>query len=358
MRGAMPIIRFFCFLGVILSLSSSASQALAGVRVSMADDLEKGRNFMVTTEIYYHKPEGFHVKKIDRAFLTAGRTKNITVLAVWPLLYSHTFTYAFHPAFYTDSAKSDKTPFALRTVELPTLRPQSWRHLLDSGDPPKGRGGSIIPGLVNHHFYVILSDYLPAFDRACIKEDLHQYLPLLRDLTAFAHRERVYKKSAVAVTPAQGPIPRQDDIEPQPETLERYRSEMDERLEEITAWLALEQDRRAAMHDWMDHFHKPEYVFREIMSDADRTRLLQWLDRSIEGATERTLHWTSQATGLVYTANFVGRISGKQGDVYGVNLTVDLNPILGLRNNRRYLKECYQGFYRNEDGSWNVRKRF
>jgi hypothetical protein len=236
----------------------------------------------------------------------------------------------------------------LRTVELPTLRPQSWRHLLDSGDPPKGRGGSIIPGLVNHHLDVTLSYYLPTFDRACIKEDLRQYLPLLRDLAALAHRERVYKKSGVVVTPAQGPIPRQDDIEPQPETLECYRREMDKRLEEITAWFALEQDKRVAMHDWMEHFQKGDYVFRKMMSDADRTRLLQWLDRCIEGDAERTLQWTSQANGMLYTANY--------GAGNSVNLTVDLNPILGLRNNRRYIGQSYPYFYRNAEGMWEVKQ--
>ena len=352
----MPILRFLCFLAVILSLFSSALQAYAGVQVTMADDLEKNRNFLVTTDIYYHRLEGHHVKHIDSSFLTAGGTKHITILAVWPLLYSHTYAYAMHPAFFTDSAKSEKTPFALRTVDLPTLRPQSWRHLLDSGEPPKGLDGGIIPGIVDRHFHGILAHYLPAFDRARIKEDLRQYLPLLRELAAFAHREGGYKKRPVAGMPGQGPIPLQGQGDPQTSILEHYRRELDGRLDEIIAWLALEQNKRAPMHDWMEHFQRGDYVFREMMSEADRIRLLQWLDRSIAGAAEGTLQWTSQATGLLYTASYDGTVSSDQGVGWGVNLTVDLNAILGLRNNRRYLEQSYPRFYRNADGTWNVKQ--
>jgi hypothetical protein len=349
-------LRFALFLVTVLTLCASTPQANAGVRIAMADDLEKNQNFLVTTDIYYRKLEGHHVKHIDSSFLTAGGTKHITVLAVWPLLYSRTYAYAMHPAFFADSAKSDKAPFALRTVVLPALRPQSWRRLLESGEPPRQLGGGIIPGIVDDHLYGILTHYLPAFDRARIKEDLRQYLPLLRELAAFAHREGVYKKTPVAVKPGQDPISLQEQGEPQAVVLEHYRREMDVRLDEITAWLALEQNKRAAMHDWMERFQKGDYVFREMMSGADRTKLLQWLDRSIEGTAQRTLQWTSQASGLLYTAKYEGMISSDQGVSWGVNLTVDLNPILGLRDNRRYREQSYPRFYRNADGMWNVKQ--
>jgi hypothetical protein len=351
-------IRYSYLLVTVLILCASTPQANAGVRVAMADDLDKNQNFLVTTDIYYWKPEGYHVKHIDSSFLTAGSTKHVTVLAVWPLLYSYTYTYAMHPAFFADSVKSDKAPFALRTVDQPTLRPQSWRHLLDSGEPPGSRGGGPVAAAVDRHLYGILVHYLPAFDRARIKEDLRQYLPLLREMAAFGHREGVYNNGPVAGKPGQSPIPLQEQGEPQTAVLEHYRREMDEKLNEITAWLALEQNKRAAMHDWMEYFQKGDYVFREMMSDADRTRMLQWLVRNIEGADERTLQWTSQASGLLYTAHYRGTTNNDHGAAYSVNLTVDLNPILGLRNNRRYLGQSYPDFYRNVDGTWNVRQVF
>lgn len=351
---AFICIRFTYLLLTVLILCASTLQANAGVRVSMADGLEKYQNFLVTTDIYYWKPEGRHVKHIDSSFLTAGGSRHVTVLAVWPLLYSYTYAYSIHPAYWSNSVKSDKTPFALRTIEMPTLRPQSWRHLLDSGETPEERSG-IVAAIVNHHFGTILEYYLPAFDRARIKEDLRQYLPLLREMAAFAHRERVYKKSPAI--PGRGPMPHQEQDEPQTAVLEHYRREMDERLEEIEGWLALDQNKRAPMHDWIAHFHKGDYVYREIMTDEDRRRLLQWLDSSFNGTSGPTLQWTNSANGLVYTAD--RGHSGGEGPLgfgYSITLTVDLNPILGLKNNRRYLQESYPSFYRNASGTWNVKQ--
>ena len=355
MRVSLPR-RFSCLLAVILTLFSFTFQANAGVRIKMVGDLEPARHFLVTTQIYNAGLEQLYSEPLDSGFLTSGESRNITVLAVKPLFYDHVSTDAIHPAYYIESARSDAAPHLLRTVVLPILRPQSWRHLLDSGEPPKGRGGSSIPGLVNHHFYVFLSVYLPAFDRARIKEDLRQYLPLLRELAAFAHRERRYKESAVAVTPGQGPIP----LPPQEgagesQALEHYRRELDARLDEITSWLALEQGKRASMHDWMDHFQKADYVYREMMTDADRTRLQQWLDRSLEGAAEQTLLWTNPTSGLRYTANLTGQIGGDLGGGLSVDLTVDLNPILGVKNDQRYLKRSYSNFYRNAEGMWKMK---
>jgi hypothetical protein len=347
--------RFRYILGTVLILFVSPPQAIAGVRVAMAEDLEKSQNFLVTTVIYYHKPEGFHVKHIDRSFLKAGQVKNVTVLAVWPLLYHHVSTQALHPAYWADSTESNKAPFLLRTVELPILRPQSWRHLLNSGEPPKGLGGGIIPAMVDRHFSWILSFYLPAFDRVRIQEDLRQYLPLLRELAAFAHREGVYEKRPMAVKPSQGPIPVQEQGKPQTAILEHYRREMDERLEEIEGWLALEQNKRAPLHDWMAHFHKADYVYQEMMTDEDRTQLLQWLDRSFEGTSGPSLQWTNSANGLGFSADrgYSGG-EGAQGFSYSITLSVDLNPILGLKNNRRYLQKSFSRFYRIEKGKWKM----
>lgn len=345
-------IRFICFLVTVLILCASTPQANAGVRVSLAEDLEKHVNFLVTTDIYYHRLEGYHVKHIGSSFLTAGGTKHIAILGVWPLLYSYTYAYSIHPVYWSDSVKSDKAPFALRAIEMPTLRPQSWRHLLDSGETPEGRSG-IVAAIVNHHFGTILEHYLPAFDRARIKEDLRQYLPLLRELAAFAHRERVYKNRPAI--PGRGPMPHQKQDEPQLAVLEHYRKEMDERLKEIEGWLALDQDKRAPMHDWIAHFHKGDYVYREIMTDNDRSRLLQWLDSSFDGTSGPTLQWTNSANGLVYTADrgFSGGM-GTRGFGYSITLTVDLNPILGLKNNRRYVRISNPTFHRIEKGRWNI----
>jgi len=354
-QASIPI-RFICFLVAILSLLTSTPQVNAGVRVSMADDLEPGRHFLVTTTIFNRGFDGFFTERLDSSFLTSGERKDITVLAVKPFLYDRVSADALHPGYYYDSTRSDEVPFALRTVVLPALRPPSWRLLLDSGEPPKGQSGGSIPFSVNQHFETILRVYLPAFDRARIKEDLRQYVPLLCELAALAHRERVYKKSAVAVAPAQGPIPLQEEEgESLRMTMERYRGELGQQLKEIKAWLALEQSKRAPMHDWVVHFHKADYVYREMMTDADRNRIQQWLGKSHGPSRERTLRWANADTGLSYTLYLNTGIRGEFGSGYRTDLIVDLNPILGLENNQRYLKKNYLNFYRNAEGLWGLK---
>jgi hypothetical protein len=353
MQASIPI-RFICFLVANLSLFTSTLHATAGVRIVMADDLEPGRHFLVTTTIRNHGLDGFFSERLDSSFLTSGQRKDITVLAVKPFLYDRVSTDAVHPAHYGDSTQSDKVPFALRTVVLPTLRPPSWRYLLDSGAPVKVGVVGITPYIINDHFSVILHHYLPAFDRAGIEEDLCQYLPLLHELASFAHSERAYENSKATTVRLSGTT-REKDVESLKMTVERYRRELDQQLKEIKAWLALDQSKRAPMHDWMVHFNKADYVYQEMMNDSDHRRIQQWLEKSNDFTLERTLEWTNAETGLRYTLYLNTRITGKLGSGYSTVLTVDLNPILGLEKNQRYLKKSYPDFYRETEGMWKLK---
>jgi hypothetical protein len=201
---------------------------------------------------------------------------------------------------------------------------------------------------------VILHQYLPAFDRAGIQEDLCQYLPLLHEMAAFAHTERAYENSKTTMFRLSGTT-QEKYVESLKMTVARYRMELDQRFKDIKAWLALEQSRRAAMHDWMVHFHKADYVYQEMMNDSDRKRIQQWLERNWDRTKERKLQWTNGETGLRYTLHLDTRITGKLGRGYSTAITVDLNPILGLKNNQRYLKKSYSAFYRKAEGVWKLK---
>jgi len=354
MTQACSPIRFICFLVATLSLFTSALQANAGVRIAMADGLEPGRHFLVTTTIFNRGFDGFFTERLDSCFLTSGERKDITVLAVKPFFYDRVSADAVHPGFYGDSTKSYKVPLALRTVVLPTLRPPSWRYFLDSGAPIRKGGVGITPSNVNDHFHLILHQYLPAFDRAGIKEDLCQYLPLLHEMAAFAHSEQAYENSKATLVRLSGTT-QEKYVESLKITVERYRRELDQRLKEIKAWLALEQSKRAPMHDWMVHFHKADYVYREMMNDSDHKRIQQWLEKSGDFPHEPTLQWTNAETGLRYILHLKTGITGKWGSGYSTVLTVDFNPILGLENHQRYLKKSYPDFYRNAGGMWKLK---
>ena len=354
MQISIPI-RFICFLVAILSLFTSTLQANAGVRIAMADDLEQGRHFLVSTTVFNRGFDGFFTEQLDSSFLTSGERKVIRVLAVKPFLYDRVSAQAVHPGYYGDSTRSDKVPFALRTVVLPTLRPPSWRYLLDSGVPVREGVAAITPSIVNDHFQMILHYYLPAFDRAGIKEDLCQYLPLLHELAIFAHSEQAYENRKATSRARVSGAAQERYLESLKTTVERYRRELDQRLKEIKAWLAMEQSKRAPMHDWMVHFHKADYVYQEMMNDSDHKRIQRWLEKSSDLPHARTLQWTNAETGVHYTLYLNTRFSGKLGSGWRTVLTVDLNPILGLENHQRYLKKSYPNFYGNVGGIWTLK---
>lgn len=342
-----------CLLFILLF--AGIQPAVAELRVSMTNNLEPGRHFLVTSQILYGGIHGGHVKVLDRSFLSVGEEKRITVLAVVPFFYDKVAAHALHPAYYLAYfVTSDKIPFALRTVTMDPLAPQSWRFLLDSGAPLRKGGVGIRAGDVNDHFTMILRHYLPAFDRAGIQEDLRQYLPLLREMAAFARGEQALKNSKIGMARMSSGNPGQYD-----EAVERTeaacRRQMNQRLGEITGWLALAQEKRRLMHDWMEKFHKAEYVYREMMDDSDRRQIMRLLEQSRQPNPRRTVAWTNEETGIHYTFYLNTSIADKDGHGYRTDLTVDLNPLLGAHDDQWYRKRSYPNFVVGKDGVWRMR---
>jgi hypothetical protein len=359
MQGSI-FLRFIYFLVATLALFTSPLQANAGVWVAMADDLEPGLHFFVAVNITNRAIDSPSTDHLASCFLTRGEKKNITVLATIPFIYDHVYAYALHPAYLGDGTRSDKMPFALRTVTLPTLRPQSWRYVLDNGgevnavkdiSPRTNEGypvearkrvAGMTPGDIRRHFYSILWEYLPAFDRAGIQEDLNQYLPLLNDIAAFAHSEQAYKNYMALTEHHRNTDEKYDKI--RENIIKEELMKVDQLLDEIKAWLGVEQGKRAPMHEWIARFYKADYVYREMMDNSDHKRIKEWLEEKHFGRVkERKLRWTNPKTGVVYTLDLSG-----PGNV----LTVDLNPFFHLTNRRRYMAKCYPYFHRNEKGIW------
>jgi hypothetical protein len=145
-------------------------------------------------------------------------------------------------------------------------------------------------------------------------------------------------------------------VESVKKTVKRNRIELDQQFDEIKAWLALEQSKRARVHDWMVHFHKADYVYREMMNNSDHKRIQQWLEeKSLNRAKEQKLLWTNPETGLHYTLYPKTRHGGKLGSGFSTVLTVDLNLFLRLKNNQRYMKKSYPYFYREAEGIWKLK---
>lgn len=172
---------------LLLALFLIPTVADAGVRVSMSEQIDPAADVVFETKIRYVGLHSYNHKNLGADLIKAGESKDLTVLAVVPVSFEAVYTNAFQPAYYIATRKSDKAPFALRTVQLPVLQPRSWSTLLETGEPLQEGGVGITSGSVKDHFHMIVRYFLPASDQAVGTENLRHHLPLLEQLAAFVH---------------------------------------------------------------------------------------------------------------------------------------------------------------------------
>jgi hypothetical protein len=346
------------YLLLLLALFLIPTVANAGVRISMSKEIDPAAEVVFETKIRYAGIHGYHHKNLGADLIKAGESKNITVLAVVPVMYDAVYTNAFHPAYYIDSSRSEKAPFALRTVQLPMLQPRSWAKLLESGEPLQEGGVGITAGNVKDHFHMILRFFLPAFDQAGGTEDLRRHLPLLGQLAAFVHTPAALANSQRNM---RNFTPR-DDIDKYSESVKRtegrYRVELMHQLEAIKGWLALDQSERLPMHDWLKNFHNPEYVFDQIMDDSDRQQVHALLKQSEKPSHPRSAEWLNPVTRVKFTLTLNTRTVGKDRSSFGyrTRLYTDLNPRLGLERNTKYVKKCSPNFSNKAENGWHLQR--
>jgi hypothetical protein len=327
--------------------------ARAGVRISIAEDLEPGHAFMVRANIVNSGLDGGHPDPIGVSFLQAGQSETLPVPATLPLVFDQVVAVATHPAFYFDSVSAKTAPKLIRTVSLPPLRPLNWRSLLDSEAPLQERGVGLTAAIVNDHFRMILRDYLPAFDRAGQMENLRRYLPLLRELAAFVHTPAAIRNSLQNLQQASS-----GDLHHDAESVKRvegeYRVQLLRRLREIEGWLDLDQKQRRPMHDWIKNFHKPEFVINRIMQDADRQKIFGMLRQSGHPGYMSHHRWINQDTGVSFSFTLTTKSGGKNEHAVRTVLLTDLNPLLGLDGNSAYLRKCFPSFIKDRKAGWQL----
>jgi hypothetical protein len=347
----------FQYLLLLLTLFLIPNVGEAGVRISLSKKIDPAAEVVFETKIRYAGIHGYHHKNLGINLLKAGESKDITVLAVVPVMFEAVYTNAFHPAYYIDTSKSDKAPFVLRTVRLPMLQPRSWAKLLETGEPLREGGVGITAGSVKDHFHMILRYFLPAFDKAGGTEDLRRHLPLLEQLAAFAHTPEALENSQRNM---RNFAPREQTdkySESVIRTEGRYRVELMQQLEAIKGWLALDQSERLPMHDWLKKLHQPEYVFDQVMDDSDRQQVYALLKQSDEPRYPRSAEWLNPVTRVKFTFTLNTRTAGKGSSGYRTRLYTDLNPRLGLERNTNYSKRCSPNFSNNTKTGWHLQRK-
>ncbi len=340
---------------LFLALVLLPHAANAGVRITLSDQVDPEAEVVIETKIRYAGLHGYHHKALEPDLLKAGESKNKTVLAVIPVMFDSVYANAFHPAYYIDSSKSDKAPFALRTVQLPTLQPRSWAKMMESGESIHEGGVGITAGNVNDHFYMILRYFLPAFDQLGGQENLRRHLPLLDQLAAFAHTPEALENSLESMR-RYSKRAAEEYLDSTERTQMEYRRKLMQQLEAIKGWLALDQSERLPMHDWLKKLHQADYVFDQIMDDSDREHVYALLKQSENPGYISSGEWINPLSRVKFTLKLDTRTVGKGGSGYRTRLYTDLNPRLGLERNQSYGKKSNPGFSNDAQKGWQLQR--
>ena len=204
---------------------------------------------------------------------------------------------------------------------------------------------------------MILRYFLPAFDHAGGTENLRRHLPLLEQLAAFVHTPVALENSQRNMrnfSPRDDPDKYSESVE---RTEGRNRVALMYQLEAIKGWLALDQSERLPMHDWLKNFHKPEYVFEQIMDDSDRQQVHALLKQSEKPGHPRSAEWLNPVSRVKFTLTLNTRTGGKDGSDYRTRFNTDLNPRLGLEKNTRYVKRCSPSFSNTAKDGWQLQRK-
>lgn len=342
--------------GLFVSLALFLGCAIpghAGVKVSMPATVDPQAQFVVEVKVRYAGLHGYHTSPVGTILLKAGEQKNLPIAGVVPLLYESVYANVFHPAYSIESSSSDKMPLLLRTVDLPPFQLRRWADLLRSGEPLREGGVGITAGAVKDHFYMILRYFLPSFDREGGSEDLRRHLPLLDKLAAFAETPAALENSQRNMRR----FSRRDPdkyVESVIRTEAQYREELQRLLLEIRGWLALTQQERLPMYDWLQNLHKPEYVYHKVMEEQDRNRILDFMAQTKIRGHPRSMSWTNPDTRVRYSISLRGTFRDREKNIYGSStvLSSSLNPRLGLTHKTRYGRQCYPKFLQDDQGRW------
>jgi hypothetical protein len=319
---------------VVLLVLVTASPARAAIVVHITDAADKEAAFWVETKSSHALIHGSSAKKLDERFMRPGETASISVIALNPITFSYVYASIYHPAYLYDSKLVREMPSALKTVRIPSFEPRSWRGFIDSGENVLHAGQGIHLMNVVSHFKLFIEPYLPAIDKAGIREDLTRHLPLLEEL--ISHTEKTLPQTTYGDTtiddrrrtdPAYAQILAQ--------TEQRHLKELKGHLAEIKALLAMRAEDRIRLRAAQARLVNTRSVYHDLMTAQDRQRIEDFLDFQFENSRrhprpDRTRRWVGDGTRIVYSITLGDRYALKDKDgkrhenCYRTALSVDL----------------------------------
>lgn len=164
--------------------------AYGGVKVTL-DSLDPAIEdanpwFTVRTGYTRHGIHHDHGHTIDMRVAEAGVTTKIPVNFFNPFFFYKTNVQLYHPAYLSVGDSAEKMPSIFRSLDFGPFELKSWRSVIDSGNPIAKSGPKIHVQTVVDHIFIFVETYIYEMDRAGKKVDLSVYLPLFKELIAYA----------------------------------------------------------------------------------------------------------------------------------------------------------------------------
>lgn len=333
----------------------SSAPAAAGIVVHIADAADKNAAFWVETKSMHALLHGSSAQKLDERFMRPGETASISVMALNPITFDYVYASIYHPAYLYDSTLVREMPSAFKTVKIPSFQPRPWRDFIDSGEKVLHAGQGIHLMNVVSHFKLFIEPYLPALDKAGIREDLTKHIPLLEQLVS--HTE----KTLPLTTYGDKTIDDRRRTDPAyaqtlAQTEQRHLQELKNLLSEIKTLLSMRAEDRIRLRAAQARLINTRSVYHDLMTAQDRRRIEDFLDHP---GPERTRRWVGDGTRVSYSITLGDRyiLKGKDGKLnencYRTDLSVDLSggENTALTNMQ---KRFDANFCRNDKEDWVI----
>lgn len=294
-------------------------------------------------------------------FIPVGGRHFIPLGPVNPLINVGVSVRIIHPELISAHARSHSTPLLLRPVGFETFVPRTWREIMTSGesrfgDRPDTPAGHVLPQAY-WHLKSILEEYLPAYDAdpgADLKGD-----PIAHQLDLFDELVRYALDAPPPIFELPRGMPEESRTGYVRSLRERdlkQRVEIAEVLHRLREWLSLDRAKRRHIRSLMDGMQRPQDVADELMTEADRKRVFEYMNEVEASRARRQDYrkgksWSDPTTGIRYRV----RMLEPRGECARLSVSTDLTGLVKADLNN--LIHSVEGrFCRDADGTSRFRK--
>jgi hypothetical protein len=274
---------------------------------------------------------------VETRVIKAGDITKIPVNFFNPFFFYKTNIQLYHPAYHFVDDSAEKMPTIIRTVSFGPFELKSWRSVMDSEINIEKSGPNIHIQAVVDHIYLFIDNYIYEMDRAGKEVDLTAYLPLFKELLAYAKEVTPFQRYSKSI---------EDLRKKDPAYAARLKANTDGKfmgadsfIAEAEALLQLTPEQRLKLRYHQKHIYKTKVIYNDTMDDSDRAILHDFVESQFITRTPRNRRnkdiegrrsWKNPETGISYAVGYGGsytmriRKSDKYVPCIHFSLSVDL----------------------------------